>query len=473
MLKILENINLIFILLEKNWPKEVINIKNKLLYTFILLASLIFINTIVSAKYIIEDKFDIANLNIDRTKPVIELVSITNTNTGYENYANKTHIIDLKFKITDKNFENVYCDKQHIKIKLNNEYIENENMTITNLQDLKEEKIYNIKLKNVEGNGKLTIEFIKGTAIDTSKLENDNVEFDTRILIDNIAPKCKFQEEKITNGKSKAIIDINEQIRNLDGWNLSSNKLKIEKEFTNNISYELPVVDYAGNQTMVNININQATYIKLIYGSHNSEVGWTFGYGNYDIAGKEAIKRNPLYKTEAIAFNFSGNVDSDFIQANAYVYTHWGEGTYGRDNENLLYYKYGYNPSKNTYKSMNSDDLVTINENKYFILGGNGINRVDNTDTNGNNKIPYETSIKYPYGVCGINMKLKDYSYYSIVYQILVDGAGWIQACSNGQECIYGKTKPMSAFRIALIPKTEEQYILNTWNKDIGTFNIN
>ena len=69
-------------------------------------------------------------------------------------------------------------------------------------------------------------------------------------------------------------------------------------------------------------------------------------------------------------------------------------------------------------------------------------------------------------------MKLKDYSYFSIIYQILVNEVGWVSACSDGQECMYFKDKPMSAFRIALVPKTEKQYVIDTWNKDIGTFNI-
>ena len=70
-------------------------------------------------------------------------------------------------------------------------------------------------------------------------------------------------------------------------------------------------------------------------------------------------------------------------------------------------------------------------------------------------------------------MKLKDYSYFSIVYQVLVNNVGWINTCSDGQECMYDKTKPISAFRIALIPKSEKQYIIDTWNKDVGTLNLN
>jgi len=76
------------------------------------------------------------------------------------------------------------------------------------------------------------------------------------------------------------------KVRSIDGWEFSEDGLQLTKQFTNNISYQLPVTDYAGNISMVDINILKATYINLIYASHNSRVGWSFGYGNYDVAGK-------------------------------------------------------------------------------------------------------------------------------------------------------------------------------------------
>ncbi len=155
---------------------------------------------------------------------------------------------------------------------------------------------------------------------------------DTNIIIDNIPPKGEFIENKISDGKVDGIINLSEEIREIEGWDLKKNedKFKIEKEFTNNISYQLPIRDMAGNESSVEINITQATYINLIYASLNSEVGWTYGYGNYDVAGAEAIKRNSSWKTEVLAFNISGNIEPDFLQAKAYLYTHWGEGSTAR-----------------------------------------------------------------------------------------------------------------------------------------------
>lgn len=448
-------------------------IKNKLLNILAISTFCILLNTIVNAKYIINNEFYIANINIDKTKPKIELIDINNTNIGYEKYANKTHTIKTRIKITDKNLKEVFCDKEHIKLKIDNEYVKIDNIEFIKEKDSKEEIIYQIQIKNITGNGKLKIEILEGTAIDTSKLKSEKTEIDTNITIDNIAPKGTFNEEQITQGKVNAIIKVNENIRNLDGWNFTSNnKLEAKKEFNNNISYELPIIDYAGNKSNISINITKATYINLIYASHNSEVGWTFGHGNYDIAGDKAVSKNTKLKTEAIAFRFEGNIEKDFMQVNSYIYTHWGEGTSARCTTSKMLYNYGYNPEKEKYKSMNTNDLVTIENKKYFQFGGSGINFVNNTDTNGRNPIPLNISTQYKYGICGINIKLKDYSNFSIVYQILVDGVGWIKACSDGQECIYSKNKPMTAFRISLIPKTEKQHLLNTWNKDVGTYNL-
>lgn len=435
---------------------------------------LISVSTVIYAKYIFQNEFWIANLDIDRTNPQIELINITNTNTGYEGYANKTHVISIKVKITDNNLRDIFLDENYVKIKIGDKNIDYKNVSFKKVQDIENGEIYEIKLNNIDGNGKLKLEFLEGTAIDTSELKSEFKEIDSNIIIDNIAPKGNLTENIIpgSGGKVNGVITFSEMIRELEGWDFSDDKLKAEKEFTNNISYELPIEDYAGNKSIVEVNITKATYINIIYASHNSQVGWSFGYGNYDIAGKEAIEKDEIYKTEALAFNVSGNLEEDFLQVRAYVYSHWGEGSYGKCTTSGLLYKYGYNPSSTSYKTMKSTDLVTIQNKKYFQFGGAGINGDGIADANGNNRIPHEFAKIYKYGICGIKFKLKDYSQFAVVYQILLDDIGWIESCSDGQECMYAKDKPMSAFRMALVPKSEKQYVLDTWNKDVGTSNM-
>lgn len=442
----------------------------KLLIILFTVIFTISISTNIYAKYIFQNEFYIANLNIDRTKPKVELLNVNNNNIGYEGYANKTHTITIKIKITDKNLKEVNLDRNHMQIKIDDEYVKNVNVKSKKVQDIEYGGIYQIELSSLDGNGKLTVDILEGTAVDMGGLHNETLKINTNIIIDNIAPKGDLIENEISSGKVNAIINFSERIRGLDGWKFSNDKLMAEKEFTNNISYELPIIDYAGNKTIINVNITKATYINITYASHNSEIGWTFGYGNYDIAGGKATNINPKYKTEALAFNINGNIDDDFVQANAYVHTYWGEGGVARCATSNMIYNHGYNPGENLYKSMKSKDLIQLKEKSYFQFGGSGINRSEGTDINGNNPIPI--SSEYCYGVSGIKMKLKDYSYFSIIYQILVNEVGWVSACSDGQECMYFKDKPMSAFRIALVPKTEKQYVIDTWNKDIETFNI-
>lgn len=413
-------------------------------------------------------------MNIDRTKPKIELIEIQNTNTNYPKYANKTHTISFKIKVTEKNIKenNFVKDFFGFKLDENNINIAENNFSIKEIESTNEGKIYKIDIKGIIGNGKLSMQIKEGAIIDKGGLKSKSQNIQTGITIDNTAPVGKFKEVKIQDGKVNGEITLSENIRKIDGWSFKDNNLKITKEFTNNISYQLPITDYAGNTSSVGVNITQATYINVVYASHNSCIGWSFGYGNYDVAGKDAIKVNPVYRTEALAFNISGNVDKDFVQANTYIYTYWGEGSKGKCTTSGLIYNYGYNPGKNAFKSMNSNDLITINSKKYFQFGGSGINGYLNTDANSQNPIPGEVANKYKYGISGITMKLKDYSQYSIIYQILVNGAGWVKTASDGSECTYNHNTPMSAFRIALVPKTEKQYVINQWNKDVGTFNM-
>ena len=330
-------------------------------------------------------------------------------------------------------------------------------------------KIYNLKLKNIQGDGVLKVIFESGFATDTSDNINKEVQVNTRIIIDNTKPSITYSQERISDGKVNAKLTANEKIRKPNGWNISADSQTLDKDFVSNVSYELSISDLAGNSTMANVDVTGATYISLIYASHNSQIGWSYGYGNYDIAGKTSVLTNSRYKTEALAFNVTGNVANDFVRARTYIYTHWGEGTQARCVHSGMIYNYGYNPSSNGWKSMASSDLVTIDGKQYFQFGGQGINGDGVTDINGNNPISFETGMQYNYGICGITLSLKDYTDYSIVYQIYVDEQGWLNAVSNGTETMYAKDKPMQAFRVALIPTSEKQNQIDTWNKDTGT----
>lgn len=404
--------------------------------------------------------------NIDKEKPTIECTSIKNSNTSYPSYANSEKQIDIIIKLKDNiEIENVDLSKVTINVGANTT---NPTLKWTKESSITNEIIYKMTLTNIKSDGILKIFFEEGFVIDKATNNNVKTEIDTKIIIDNTSPSINYSQEIIDNGKVNAILTANEKIRQLSGWNISADSKKLNKEFGSNVSYKLTVTDLAGNKTTTTVSVTGATYISLTYASHNSNIGWSYGYGNYDIAGKYSVLVNSLFKTEALAFNASGNISDDFVRGRAYVYSHWGVGSIAKCADSGMIYKYGYNPSSSSWKSMSSSDLVTIDGKKYFQFGGAGINGYTNTDINGNNPISAEIANEFHYGICGITLSLKDYTDYSIVYQIYISEVGWISAASNGEETMYSKTKPMSAFRVAIIPNSEKQSLLNTWNKDIG-----
>ena len=66
----------------------------------------------------------------------------------------------------------------------------------------------------------------------------------------------------------------------------------------------------------------------------------------------------------------------------------------------------------------------------------------------------------------------KNTSNFSIVYQTHTKNEGWLKAFCNEQENLYQHDKPISAFRMNLVPKTEKQYLIDFWNRDVGMNHI-
>ena len=85
-------------------------------------------------------------MNIDRTKPKIELIEIQNTNTNYPKYANKTHTISFKIKITEKNIGQNNIVKDFFEFKLDGKNIDivNGNLCIKEIESTNEGKIYHV-----------------------------------------------------------------------------------------------------------------------------------------------------------------------------------------------------------------------------------------------------------------------------------------------------------------------------------------
>ena len=397
---------------------------------------------------------------IDKIKPIVTIENISNNNIGYEKYANKTHCITADITATD----NMKCIN-NLKIEDIAIYVESKEIKASKkIIKLKEENnsiSWRLEITNIDGNGELSIKIKERAIFDQVNNYNDITACNTEIIIDNIIPIGRYSQKLLDNGKILAIIDFEEPIRDVKGWISSQDKKRITKEFPSNVSYYLPVYDYSKNEGKVEVNVTNAEYINLTYGSHNSEIGWSFGYGNYDIAGMEAIKVNPKYKTESLAFNLDGKVPKDFIQAQGFAYTYWGEGSIGTCDDTQEEYPYGYT----SWKGMNVGHNPIIQRKAYFQFGGAGINQSHKTDINGKNPIPNEIAFEYKFGISGIKFRLQEYKEYSIVYQIYVDEAGWLSPAINEEGTMYRYDRPMSAIRVAVIPNSEVTYLIEMWKK--------
>ena len=412
---------------------------------------------------IVKTKIEIDN--IDKESPKISIKKISNSNSLYPNYANKEAEITFTIVIQDDRKIVESLEEKDIKILVNNKEVVPKIKEITIQKDTNNEKEILLKISGIEQEGNLILQIPKDVVKDEMNHTNIEIKKDTKIQIDNTKPDATYSQEKVEDGKIKAIITANEEIRKLDGWNLQ-NKMILNKVFNNNLSYTTIIQDLAGNSTNIDVNITEATNVVLSYASHNSMVGWSYGYGNYDIAGLEAINKNPMYKTESLAFNISGNVEKDYLQARAYVYSHWGEGSKAECENTGKIYSYGWNPYDATWKYENEETTIKLNGRNYFQLGGAGINGEYNTDIDGNNMITPDITVQFRYGISALQLKLKSYEENSICYQIYVDSVGWLKPTKNGELTCYQKTKPISAIRVALVPNTEVNALMNTWNKD-------
>ena len=105
-------------------------------------------------------------------------------------------------------------------------------------------------------------------------------------------------------------------------------------------------------------------------------------------------------------------------------------------------------------------------------FGGIGLNFPNKNDTSGKNPIPSEIANQNLYGISSISFKLTDSSIFSIVYQTYIKNQGWQKVCSDGEESILNFNKPISGIRMNIVPKTDKQYLIDFWNEDIGTSNI-
>ena len=433
---------------------------------FIFLFLLPFYYQFSFSKYVFDDSFTATKIQIDK-KPIIEVIGISNSNKGYETYANSTDFVALRVKITEKNITINQFHQDMIQILIGETKI-SPSIKIYLLSNQNGEIIYDVMLSKITGNGKLYVVFPEGIIEDSFGQKNDFQKFDTGILIDNISPTSTCKEISIENNQSLYIIQSNENLRPIDGWSFYDTNSSLSNVFSSPIYYPITITDYAGNSSEVFVNVQHAKNIMLYYANHNGYPITQFHH-NGEISGKQSILDASSKKSERILTFLEGNIDNRMLQARVFDYTYWGENTTAMCNSSEIKYTYGYSPSSTTWFDISSQNAVYYLGKLALQLGGYGHNTAGNTCLNQKNPIPENIAKQNLYGLSGIAFQLKNCEDYSIVYQIYVPSIGWLKASSDGEETTYSHTKPFSAVRINIVPKSEKQRFMNYWNRIIYT----
>ena len=419
------------------------------------------------SKYIFNDAFTVAKIQIDK-KPTIEILGISNTNTGYEKYANSTHVVAFRVKITEKNIAINHFNRDTIQIFINNSLVV-PSINVFLLSDNQGEIIYDVMLSKLTGNGNLSIVFPEGMIEDTFGQKNSYQKFDTGILIDNIAPTTTTKELSIENNQSQYIIQSNENLRPISGWDFYHANSSLSKVFSSPIRYPITIIDYAGNSSEIFVNIQNATNMMLYYANHTSRSFIENFDSNGQISGKQNIIDSSSSKSERILTCLDSNITNLILQARIFDYTYWGENTTAICHNSEIKYSYGYNPSPTTWYDVTGPNAIRFIDKIALQLGGYGHNSAGNSCLNQTNPIPQEIAEQNLYGLSGIAFQLKNCEEYSIVYQIYVPSIGWLKASSDGEETTYAHDKPFSAIRMNIVPKSEKQRFINYWNRVIYT----
>ena len=170
--------------------------KIKKIISMALLLILLSVNNISKAKYIFDFEFEVADLNIDRTKPIIEYISVSNSNNAYWGQADSKHTIKIKIKITEKNPQKEILNSDKIKVLLNNEISDKNERSIELIEQNGENYTYEIILKKITQNGVLKILLEEGAVTDIGGLQSKEMVINTQIIIVNVSLTGKTKIQK-------------------------------------------------------------------------------------------------------------------------------------------------------------------------------------------------------------------------------------------------------------------------------------
>ena len=220
---------------------------------------------------------DLSENQITNIKVLKDLPNLALTDKSYDIDVLPEYLVKLF------NFEHVYLDdnqisdistidkevlkytsaqKQNLKIKTNKKEISLPNAFLKNEKNtFSTENFELINCKLSKDNSKIIIE---DTAKEASIKIAEGALKDSVLTVeyDNIKPNLTVDYGD-TNGQISEItvtITSDEEIKNIEGWNLSDNKRKLTKKYLKNTKEQLKVQDLVGNETNITVqtkNINK------------------------------------------------------------------------------------------------------------------------------------------------------------------------------------------------------------------------
>lgn len=161
----------------------------------------------------------IVTFTIDKTAPVIN---------GVEN--NASYNMPVVIEVVDTNINTMVLTKDGEEVSFAN--------GITNIE---EDGIYQITATDKAGNS-VTYSFVIDTVLPT------------------VSVSYTPDNSELTNSSVMVTITADEEIREIEGWTLSEDKLTLTKEFTENAVYNLEVKDKAGNIVNTKVVVDYIDY---------------------------------------------------------------------------------------------------------------------------------------------------------------------------------------------------------------------
>ena len=143
----------------------------KLVVSIIILFFIINIASNVSAKYKMEYAKSIGKIKIDREKPFIEIMRIS------ENTKNNQKELNFRIKVVEKNIKLNNLNKNNVLVEAEKNIFSQKEIEKYEILQESDGIIYDIVLKDVKGIGKLSLIIKDSIIMDIANQWNEKVEF--------------------------------------------------------------------------------------------------------------------------------------------------------------------------------------------------------------------------------------------------------------------------------------------------------